>query len=137
MKAMVVNSYGGPDAFEVADVAKPNIQSGQVLVKVAASSVNTVDTMIRELGEALPFSPVTPAILGMDFAGTVEAVADDVTDFQVGDEVYGCAGGLGALQGSLAEYMPADQRLIAHKPSNLSMKEAAALPLVAITAYEA
>ncbi|USD63179.1 zinc-dependent alcohol dehydrogenase family protein [Vibrio sp. SCSIO 43140] len=136
MKAMVVNSYGGPDAFEVADVAKPDIQSGQVLVKVAASSVNTVDTMIRELGEALPFSPATPAILGMDFAGTVEAVADDVTDFQVGDEVYGCAGGLGALQGSLAEYMPADQRLIAHKPSNLSMKEAAALPLVAITAYE-
>lgn len=136
MKAMIVNNYGGPDAFEIADVAKPDILSGQVLVKVAASSVNTVDTMIRELGEALPFSPATPAILGMDFAGTVEAVADDVTDFQVGDEVYGCAGGLGALQGSLAEYMPADQRLIAHKPSNLSMKEAAALPLVAITAYE-
>lgn len=136
MKAMVINAYGTSDVFEVANIDKPVIQSGQVLIKVAATSVNTVDLMIRELGTALPFSPALPGILGMDVAGTVEAVADDVTDFKVGDEVYGCAGGLGDRQGALAEYMPADTTLIAHKPANLSMKEAAALPLCAITAYE-
>ncbi|MDN2481203.1 zinc-dependent alcohol dehydrogenase family protein [Vibrio agarivorans] len=136
MKAMILNEYGDQAHFELEDVAKPTLKSGEVLVKVAASSVNTVDTMIKQLGTALPFSPALPAILGMDFAGTIESIADDVTEFKVGDEVYGCAGGLGELQGSLAEYMPADTRLIAHKPSNLSMKEAAALPLVAITAYE-
>lgn len=92
--------------------------------------------MLREMGEGLPFHPQLPGILGMDFAGTVEAVGEGVTEYTVGDEVYGCAGGLGDLQGSLAEYMVADADLIAHKPSNLSMREAAAIPLVGITAYE-
>lgn len=72
----------------------------------------------------------------MDFAGTIEAVGDGVTNFVPGDEVYGCAGGLADLQGALAEYMLADANLIAHKPKTLSMREAAALPLVGITAYE-
>lgn len=136
MKAMLVNSYGEDATFEVADVQKPSAEAGQVLVKIAASSVNTVDTMIRKQGKELPLSPDTPAILGMDFAGVVEAVGDGVTRFAVGDEVYGCAGGLADLPGALAEYMAADCDLIAHKPPSLSMKEAAALPLVAITAYE-
>ena len=72
----------------------------------------------------------------MDFTGTIEAAGDDVTGFALGDEVYGCAGGLADLQGALAERMLADARLIAHKPKSLSMREAAALPLVGITAYE-
>jgi len=72
----------------------------------------------------------------MDFAGTVEAVGAGVADFSVGDEVYGCAGGLADLPGTLAEYIVADADLTAKKPGNLSMREAAALPLVAITAYE-
>ncbi|GEA10302.1 quinone oxidoreductase [Alteromonas sp. KUL49] len=72
----------------------------------------------------------------MDFAGTIVEVGDEVLEYSVGDEVYGCAGGLGDLQGALAEYMPADVRLIAHKPKSLSMREAAAIPLVGITAYE-
>jgi NADPH:quinone reductase-like Zn-dependent oxidoreductase len=59
------------------------------LVKIAASSVNTVDTMIRKMGKDLPLSPDTPAILGMDFAGTVEAVGDGVKDYSIGDEIYG------------------------------------------------
>ncbi|MGE9270792.1 MAG: zinc-binding dehydrogenase, partial [Verrucomicrobiales bacterium] len=81
-------------------------------------------------------SPPTPAILGMDFAGTVEAIGEGVDGYAIGDEVYGCAGGLGDLPGTLAEYLVADVRLLAHKASNLSMREAAALPLVGITAYE-
>tara|TARA_R110002072_G_scaffold273413_2_gene434314 strand:+ start:48101 stop:49087 length:987 start_codon:yes stop_codon:yes gene_type:complete len=136
MKAMIINTYGEDAVFEAAEVEKPSAKAGHVLVKIAASSVNTVDTMIRKMGEELPLSPATPAILGMDFAGTVEAVGDGVDNFSVGDEVYGCAGGLADLPGTLAEFIVADSKLIAHKPTNLSMKEAAALPLVAITAYE-
>ena len=136
MKAMLVNAYGEDAVFEAADVPTPTAEAGQVLVKIAASSVNTVDTMIRKMGKDLPLSPDTPALLGMDFAGTVEAVGDGIDGFAVGDEVYGCAGGLANLPGTLAEYIAADGRLVAHKPKNLSMREAAALPLVGITAYE-
>jgi len=136
MKAMVLNNYGEDAVFEAAEVEKPIAGPGHVLVKISASSVNTVDTMIRTMGKELPLSPDTPAILGMDFAGTIEAVGDGVTDYSVGDEVYGCAGGLADLPGTLAQYMVADCDLVAKKPSNLSMREAAALPLVAITAYE-
>ena len=97
-------------------MTKPTPAAGQVLVRVAATSVNTVDTMIRRMGQAeLSLSPDLPAVLGMDFAGTVDAVGPDVTGFAPGDEVYRCAGGLGELQGARAEYIPADARLIAHK----------------------
>lgn len=136
MKAMIIQNFGGPEVFQPADIPTPEAQPGQVLVRIAASSVNTVDTMIREMGKDLPISPEPPAVLGMDFAGTVTAVGEDVTGFTPGDEVYGCAGGLSDLPGTLAEFIAADARLIAHKPSNLSMREAAALPLVGITAYE-
>ena len=136
MKAMLINSYGEDAVFEAAEVEKPEIKAGHVLVHIAASSVNTVDTMIRKMGKELPLSPDTPAILGMDFAGTIEAVGEGVSAYSVGDEVYGCAGGLADLPGALAEYIVADSNLISRKPKNLSMREAAALPLVAITAYE-
>lgn len=137
MKTMILEGYGPKATFTPAQRDTPEVGAGQVLVKVAATSVNTVDTMIRQLGqEQLPLSPDLPAILGMDFAGTIEAVGESVTKFHIGDEVYGCAGGLMALQGALAEYIAADARLIAHKPKSLSMKQAAALPLVGITAYE-
>ena len=137
MKAMVLNKFGDSDVFEAAEIEKPDVKAGHVLVKVAATSVNTVDTMIRSMGEDLkPISPDLPAVLGMDFAGTIDAVGEGVTGFAEGDEVYGCAGGLADLQGALAEYMVADAKLIAHKPQTISMKEAAAIPLVGITAYE-
>ncbi len=136
MKAMVINEYGGTDKFELSDVDKPEVQAGHILVKIAATSINTVDTMIRQMGTELPLSPKPPAILGMDFAGIVEEVGDGVTKFSIGDEVYGCAGGLGDLQGTLAQYISADEKLVALKPKTLSMKEAAAIPLVGITAFE-
>ena len=136
MKAMIINEYGENASFTASEVAKPAVTPGHVSIKIAASSVNTVDTMIRKMGSDLPLSPAAPAILGMDFAGVIEAVGDGVNDFKVGDEVYGCVGGLADLQGTLAEYIVADSKLIAHKAANLSMTEAASLPLVAITAYE-
>ena len=137
MKAMILNSYGETAVFEQADIPKPTVKVGHVVLKVAASSINTVDTMIKTMGEDLGgLSPALPALLGMDFAGTITEVGADVEGYQVGDEVYGCAGGLADLPGALAEYMLADANLIALKPKNLTMREAAALPLVAITAYE-
>ena len=136
MKAMIIRGFGGPEVFESSELPTPEIKPGHVLVRVAATSVNTVDTMIRQMGKDLPISPEPPAVLGMDFAGTVEAIGEGVSGYAEGDEVYGCAGGLLDLQGALAEYMVADARLVARKPDNLSMREAAALPLVGITAYE-
>ena len=136
MKAMVIKKYGSDPAFEMVDVDKPEPKADEVLVKIAASSVNTVDCMIRTMGKELPLSPEEPALLGMDFAGTVEVVGENVQDLAVGDEVYGCVGGLANLPGTLAEYVAADAKLVAKKAKNLSMKQAAALPLVGITAYE-
>ena len=136
MKAMILNSYGSESQFELTEITNPQPDTNEVLVKIAATSVNTVDTMIRNMGADLPLSPQLPALIGMDFAGIVEAVGSDVTEYKIGDEVYGCAGGLASLPGTLAEYISADVNLIAHKPKTLTMREAAALPLVAITAFE-
>ena len=136
MKAMTISTYGPQAKFEATEVQTPSLKDGQVLVKIAASSVNTVDTMIKSMGSDLPFSPATPAILGMDFAGTIQEIGAGVNNFAIGDQVYGCVGGLADLQGTLAEYVAADSKLIALKPTNLTMKEAASLPLVGITAYE-
>lgn len=136
MKAMLIKNYGEEAIFEASEVEKPEVKQGHLLVKISASSVNTVDTMIRKMGKDLPLSPDAPALLGMDFAGTVEVVGEGVSGYAVGDEVYGCAGGLADLPGTLAEYIAADADLVAHKPKNLSMREAAALPLVGITAFE-
>ncbi|REL28810.1 quinone oxidoreductase [Thalassotalea euphylliae] len=137
MKAMVINEFGDSDVFTATELAKPQATADHVVIKVKATSVNTVDTMIRQMGEDLaPLSPALPGVLGMDFAGVVESVGEGVTGFAIGDEVYGCAGGLADLPGALAEYMLADAKLIAHKPKSLSMREAAAIPLVGITAYE-
>ncbi|MEO1129753.1 MAG: zinc-dependent alcohol dehydrogenase family protein [Planctomycetota bacterium] len=136
MKATLLHSYSDGALLQPGEVDTPAVKPGHLLVRIAASSVNTVDTKIRKMGGPGGLAPQTPAILGMDFAGTVEAIGDDVHGYALGDEVYGCAGGLGALPGTLAESICADARLLAHKPKTLSMREAAALPLVAITAYE-
>jgi NADPH:quinone reductase-like Zn-dependent oxidoreductase len=107
----------------------------QVLVKIAASGVNPLDIKIRG-GKAAHAKQPLPAVLGLDMAGTVEEVGPGVTRFRAGDEVYGAVGGVGGTQGTLAELIAADADLLAHKPKNLSMREAAALPLSTITAWE-
>ncbi len=137
MKAQMIRENGGPEVLKPAELERPSAAAGQVLVEVAASSVNTADLMARSMGPVVNFIPTPPAVLGMDFAGTVQAAGEGVTAYKVGDEVYGCAGGVAAHPGTLAEYVAADARLIARKPKAVSMNEAAALPLVAITAFEA
>ncbi|MBN9230292.1 MAG: quinone oxidoreductase [Legionella sp. 40-6] len=136
MKAAVISAFGDTSQFKVEELAKPVVKEGYVLVKVIATSVNPVDCKIRS-GKYGELAPAFPAVLHGDFAGIIEEVGPGVTEFKVGDEVYGCAGGFKEEPGALAEYMLADAQLIAPKPKNLTMLEAAALPLVAITAWEA
>lgn len=135
MKAIVIEQFGEPDVFQPADVPLPEVIPGQVLIRVAATSVNPVDLKIRR-GSVASIAPDFPAILHGDVAGVIAAVGEGVDQFQVGDEVYGCAGGVKGMGGALAEYLLADANLIAHKPRSLTMTEAAALPLVSITAWE-
>jgi len=134
VKAAVLTEYGAP--LDILDIDEPVAGPGQVLVRVMASGVNPLDTKIRR-GQAAHAQTVLPAVLGMDMAGVVEAVGDGVVEFHVGDEVFGMTGGVGGIQGTLAEYVVADCQLLAPKPAALSMVQAAALPLVFITAREA
>lgn len=121
--------------FVETEAPDPIAMAGEVLVRVRASGVNPLDTKIRA-GQAAHAKQPLPAVLGVDMAGVVEEVGDGVTAFKRGDEVYGMTGGVGGLQGSLAEFVAADANLLAHKPKRLSMREAAALPLGTITAWE-
>jgi NADPH2:quinone reductase len=133
MQAAVVESANA--AFHVTNLARPIAGDGQVLVRVNASGVNPLDLKIRGGAAAHARHPL-PGILGIDLAGVVEAVGAGVSAFEPGDEVYGMTGGVGGVPGSLAEYAAVDAALLARKPSNLGMREAATLPLVFITAWE-
>jgi NADPH:quinone reductase-like Zn-dependent oxidoreductase len=133
MRAYVVER---PEAaFTQVDLPCPVPSAGQVLVRVHASCVNPLDTKIRA-GKAAHAKQPLPAVLGLDMAGVVEEVGSGVRSFRPGDEVYGIVGGVGGLQGTLAEFVVANADLIALKPESLSMREAAALPLITITAWE-
>lgn len=136
MKAQLIHTTGTPDVFTLSDVPLPTLVPGHVIIKVSATSVNQIDCKIRS-GAVTAIAPAFPAILQGDVAGVITDVAPDVTHFHIGDEVYGCAGGLRGTAGALAEYMLADAALLAKKPRSLTMREAAALPLVSITAWEA
>jgi NADPH:quinone reductase-like Zn-dependent oxidoreductase len=133
MKTYVVEVANGP--FREVNVRTPEPGPGQVLVRICASGVNPLDTKIRA-GEAEHARQPLPAVLGLDMAGIVESVGPGVTAFQPGDEVFGMVGGVGGLQGTLAEFMVADVELLAPRPKTLSMRLAAALPLATITAWE-
>lgn len=136
MKAVVMTSAGSPEVLNLQEVEKPSLQSKtEVLVKLKAAGVNPIDTKIRQRGTFFPQYP--HAILGCDGAGIVEEVGEDVDQFQLGDEVYFCAGGLGDKNtGNYAEYAVVEQDYLALKPKSLSFAEAASAPLVLITAWE-
>jgi NADPH:quinone reductase len=133
MRAYVVEEAGGD--FREVDLPRPALKANDVLVRVGASGVNPLDIKIRA-GQATHARQPLPAVLGLDMAGVVEEVGAGVRAFRPGDEVYGMVGGVGGLPGTLAEFVTADADLLAHKPRNLSMREAAALPLIVITAWE-
>lgn len=136
MKAHVITRYGDTSVFELQDMTIPAMQPGHVLVRVLASSVNPLDVKLRA-GRLPDITPGFPSVLHGDVAGIIEQIAPDVTGFKVGDAIFGCAGGVKGNGGALAEFMLVDARLIAKKPASLTMAEAAALPLVSITSWEA
>ena len=135
MKAIVYTQYGSPDVLQFKEVEKPAPTDGQILVKIYAASANPLDW---HLMRASPFlarlagglrKPKDPR-LGADFAGRVEAVGPNVTQFQPGDEVFG------ASTGAFAEYICVAESEVALKPTNLSFEQAAVVPVAATTALQ-
>jgi NADPH:quinone reductase-like Zn-dependent oxidoreductase len=133
MQAMISTQAGAPLALE--DIPMPVAGPGQVLVRIAASGVNPLDLKIAA-GQAGHAKMPLPAVLGIDMAGVVQAVGEGVSGFRPGDEVFGMTGGVGGVQGSLAQFAAVDADLLAHRPRKATLREAAALPLVFITAWE-
>ncbi len=138
MKAVQINKYGGYEVLEVNDnTAKPSVGKGQVLVEVQAASINPFDWKVRA-GYMKDFMPLNfPATMGGDFAGVVIEVGEGVSDFRVGDEVYGSANIFSGGSGSFAEFAAANTVNTAIKPKNTSFVEAAALPLVGSSSVQA
>lgn len=137
MKAAQITEYGGKDVVKVlTDVPKPAAESGHVVVEVHAAAVNPFDIAVRE-GNARQMAELNfPATLGGDFAGTVIGIGEGVDGFTVGEAVYGQAGALSS-QGSFAEYVPVKASQAAAKPEKTDFIQAAALPLAAVSAYQA
>ena len=132
---MLMTAVGGPDVFELVELPEPEITGGHdVRVRLRAAGINPVDYKLRSGGT---IGGSLPAVLGWDGAGVVESVGPAVTRVRTGDEVYFCDGGFGPTPGTYAELKVLDERYVARKPRRLSFVEAAAAPLVTITAREA
>ncbi|WSH65529.1 NADP-dependent oxidoreductase [Rhizobium ruizarguesonis] len=135
MKAFVVDKYKKKGALRLANLPEPELQDNDLLVRIQATAVNLLDSKVRD-GEfklILPYRP--PFILGHDVAGTVVKIGPGVRRFKVGDEVY--ARPRDHRIGTFAEFIAIDQSDVALKPNNLSMTEAASIPLVGLTAWQA
>jgi NADPH2:quinone reductase len=132
MKAVVLQAFGSADNFALAELPVPEVRAGDVRIRIKAVSFNPVDYQIRHGGPES--GRVRSMILGRDLSGVVDAVHDDVTDFRVGDEVFGYVCNL-ASSGTYAEYVSVPAELIARKPARLSHDESAALPVAGVTAH--
>jgi NADPH2:quinone reductase len=133
MKAAYIEQTGPPENIVYGELPVPEPSATQVLVKVAAVSVNPVDTYIRSGTYDLPLPK--PFIVGCDLAGVVEAVGSEVRRFAVGDRVWGSNQGLLGRQGTFAEYVAVDQCWLYHTPEEVTDQQAAAVALVGITAH--
>ena len=133
MKASRVHQFGSPEVIAFEDVERPEPGEGEVLVRVAAAGVGPWDGWIRAGKSVLP-QPL-PLTLGSDLSGTVEAAGPGATGFAPGDEVFGVTNA--RFTGAYAEYALASAAMIARKPGRISHVEAASLPVVAVTAWQA
>src|SRR3979411_2888513 len=137
IKAIVYHDFGAPDVLRLEEVDKPVPNDNQLLIKVRALSVNPLDWHFMEgtpyLGRPMAFGFLKPTVtrLGVDYAGTVEVVGKNITEFKPGDEVYG------NKFGAFAEYVVASDKALALKPANLTFEQAASLPVAALTALQA
>jgi NADPH2:quinone reductase len=134
MKAIAISALGGPDVLKEIELPDPRPDAARVLVSVAATSVNPIDVKIRAHGMGLV--PGFPAVLHGDMSGIVVDPGPR-GDLKAGDEVYGLIGGVRNEPGALAQFASVDAELIARKPSRLSFAEAAALPVIGMTALQA
>lgn len=132
LKAVIIKGYGSADQLKYMDVDNPSLKDNDVLIEVAAASVNPIDWKLRKgyLQEVIPHK--LPTILGLDAAGVVIEVGKNVTSFKAGDEVFTLNS-----NGNYAEYVAVDETLVARKPDNLSYQEAASIPLVGQTSWQA
>ena len=135
MKAIVVHEYGGPEVLKFEDVPVPSPKDDEMLIKVVAAGVNSFDGVLRSGQYAKIFKMQLPWIPGYDVAGTVEKVGSKITKFHVGDPVYAFI--YIPTGGGYAEYALAKERDTAPKPATLSFAEAAGVPSVALTAWQA
>jgi NADPH:quinone reductase-like Zn-dependent oxidoreductase len=133
MRALIAEHVGVPPRLKT--LSKPVPGRGQVLVAIEASAINPLDLKIMAGAAAHARQPL-PAVLGLDLAGTVVAVGAEVARFQPGDKVFGMAGGVGGMQGSMAQYAAVDASLLASRPRAFDARQAASLPLAFITAWE-
>jgi len=131
MKVVQIHSFGGPEVLQFEDTPRPEPAARQVLVRVHAAGVNPVDWKIREgkLGQ-IPF----PSIMGSDFSGEVEALGPNVEEFRVGEQVFGS---VADASGSYAQYALAPVSHIVEKPKQIDHVTAAAMPVPAMTAWQA
>lgn len=137
MRAALLARLGGPEAVQLAsDVAVPAVRAQEVLVRVAAASVNPIDCRIREGYARSVFERHLPLVLGRDFSGTVVERGSAAREFKLGKAVFGAVAPL-SVQGSHAEYVAVHQNDICAKPANLSHTEAAAIPFASLTAWTA
>ena len=135
MRGVLMTAVGGPDVLRVMELPEPEIvHDNDVVVHLRAAGINPVDYKLRANGT---IRGSLPAILGWDGAGVVESIGPSVSRVRPGDEVYFCDGGFGPTPGTYQEAKVIDERYLAHKPKHLSFVEAAAAPLVTITAWEA
>ena len=135
MKAFILDKYQKKAALRLAEVPEPELRAGEVLVQIHAAGVNVLDAKIRD-GEFKPILPYKlPLIFGHDMAGTVVRVGRDTRMYKVGDEVYARVEDFRI--GTFAEFIAVKERALAPKPPSLSMEEAASMPLVALTAWQA
>ncbi len=135
MKAIRLSGYGGPELLRYEEVPRPQPSQGEALIRVHAASVNPIDWHLRSgaMQQIMPLQfPYTP---GSDFAGVVESVADGMTTVHVGQEVYGSVPG--TRGGAYAEYLAAPVLALAPKPHTLDFSQAASVPIVALTAWQA
>lgn len=135
MKAFILDRYGKKERLRATDVPKPQLRADEVLIEVHAAAVNVIDVKIRngEFKLILPYR--APFILGHDVAGVVVSIGSRVRSFNVGDEVYARPDDLRI--GTFAEFIAVKESSVAIKPKNISMEEAASIPLVGLTAWQA
>ena len=137
MKAILMTAIGDSDVLNEQEIAEPTLtKATEIKVRLHGAGVNPVDTKIRKGGLLYPNAQL-PAVLGCDGAGEVVEIGESVTNFKIGDKVWFCNGGLGREQGNYAEFTVIEQRWASVMPQSISFENAAAAPLVLITAWGA